>query len=308
MTPPDSTFKFEAIGTGWTIDLYGDFNSDRLRQLEQLVRDRIEEFDKTYSRFRKDSLVTKISTAAGTYNFPEDAKQLFDIYQRLYDVTTGKVTPLIGDLMIQAGYDAEYSLKPADTLTPARAWQGTLLYEHPALVTTVPVMLDFGAAGKGYLVDIVGNLLAQEGVNSFVIDAGGDIVRHSPGQETMRVGLENPADTTQAIGVAQLGNGSICCSGTYRRMWAGLHHVMDPDKAAPTQSIIATWVMADTAIVADGIATALFFTNPEKLRKAFDFEYCILYADFGCHISKGFPGEVFTNPISQTTSDIANKA
>ena len=42
-------------------------------------------------------------------------------------------------------------------------------------------MLDFGAAGKGYLVDIVGQVLENHGIKNYVIDAGGDEPGHRRG-------------------------------------------------------------------------------------------------------------------------------
>lgn len=49
-------------------------------------------------------------------------------------------------------------------------------------------MIDVGAAGKGYLVDIVSEILRQAGHTRFVVDAGGDL-RHA-GEHGLHVGLE----------------------------------------------------------------------------------------------------------------------
>ena len=88
--------------------------------------------------------------------------------------------------------------------------------------------------------------------------------------------------------------GSVCASGIDRRQWAGLHHVMDPISAKPVAGIIATWVVADTALLADGMATALFLTDPSKLQSVFTFEYCIVKSDRTFERSERFPAELFT--------------
>lgn len=289
-----TSFSFEAIGTHWTIEIHSRLKPGRLNEIKRLVYNRIEQYDKTYSRFRADSLVTAVSRSAGTYTFPEDAELLFGLYELLYEATSGKITPLIGNLMEAAGYGADYSLVPAAELHAVPAWDDVMSYKHPVLAANKPVMLDFGAAGKGYLVDIIGELLTAQGVDSYYINAGGDILVANQEGEQSRIGLEHPADPTAAIGVATIANGSICCSGTSRRKWADLHHLMDPDTATPAKNIVTSWVTARTAMLADGVATALFFTDPRVLRVALQFEYCTLDADLRCERSEGFPAEIFT--------------
>ncbi|MFA4872338.1 MAG: FAD:protein FMN transferase [Patescibacteria group bacterium] len=105
--------SFEAIGTHWQIDVY-DKRAQKIERaaLFKEIRERIEEFDRTYSRFRDDTLVSAMARAAGTYTLPFDAQPLMDLYLSLYQATGGAFTPLIGDTLAEAGYDAQYSLPP----------------------------------------------------------------------------------------------------------------------------------------------------------------------------------------------------
>jgi thiamine biosynthesis lipoprotein len=68
---------------------------------------------------------------------------------------------------------------------------------------------------------------------------------------------------------------------------------MNPKTLASVENIKAVWVVADTTLIADSLATCLFFVNPDILIKKFSFEYCVLYHDNAVLISNGFPGEVF---------------
>jgi thiamine biosynthesis lipoprotein len=284
-----ATLSFEAIGCAWTIDLPESLARARLAQLRAAVLDRIGEFDLAYSRFRSDSLVARMSRRAGTYELPPDAAPLMEHYRALYQLTGGRVTPLVGSLMAEAGYDASYSLEPRELHAPP-AWDAVLSYEPPSLTLSRPALLDFGAAGKGYIVDLVGQLLEAEGVRAFTIDASGDILHRGP---NLRVGLEHPLDPTRAIGVVEVANASICGSATNRRKWGSMHHIMDPITVGPVRNISATWAIADTALVADGLATALFFVPPEALSGTFQFEYVIMYTDGSVRWSDSLPGEVF---------------
>lgn len=280
-------YPFEALGTLWAIETDEEISAE----LKEAIQKRIEIFDKTYSRFRPDSLVSEIAQNPGAYTFPVDAKKLFDFYKNLYDVTSGKVTPLIGDMIARAGYDAEYSFQQKEQ-TPLMTWDVALGWDGSTLTTTRPITLDFGAAGKGYAIDIVAGILDDHSIQEYIVDASGDMRHKGPTEN--KVGLENPLDTTQVIGVVNLQNKSLCASATNRRVWGeGLHHIFDPDKMAPTKDIIATWVIADEAMVADGLATALFFTTPQLLKETYDFEYLRVHADGSAEFSSFFKDTLF---------------
>ena len=280
------TAAFEAIGTHWLITTDKSLPASLL----SAVHDRIEVFDKTYSRFRKDSLVTKIATQKGTYVFPDDAIPLFDFYRKLYELTNGKVTPLIGGMLEKAGYDAGYSLQPKPQEALPR-WENVLTIDGPNVTTTQAITLDVGAAGKGYLVDIICQLLDQAGINEYVVDASGDL-RHK-GQGMIKVGLEDPRETGTVIGAINVQNHSLCASAVNRRKWGKYHHIFDPDTKDSTKDISATWVIADSTMVADGIATALFLVDPNVVRKVFNYEFVRMHADGGVDYSPAFEKALF---------------
>jgi FAD:protein FMN transferase len=289
LKPRTSILEFEAIGTHWKIEL-SYMVRERLAELKKAIMARIEEFDKSYSRFRADSLVSQIAQKPGIYVFPDDAKPMMELYKTLNMLSNGLVTPLIGDVLVAAGYDAEYSLQTSALKKP-KAWDLVIEYDHPNLTMREPATLDFGAAGKGYLADIVGELMKQHGLNDFCINAGGDVVCR--GVEDNRIALEHPEHPSLAIGVATINDASLCGSAGNRRVWGEFHHVIDPVSLESPKHIKGLWVMASSGLVADGLATALYFVPPENLAKHFDFEYAIINEDMSLNYSKNFPGEFF---------------
>lgn len=283
-------WNFTAIGTSWQIDIYSDITEDTRDLVYKKVQDRIEVFDKNYSRFRSDSLVTMISKEIGIFTLPEDAKIMFDLYKDLYEKTGGLFTPLIGNLISDAGYDANYSLKQNKKLEKSPKWSDVLKYKYPRLRVEKPVILDFGAAGKGYLIDIVASVLEENSIKEYCIDAGGDILHK--GSKPIRIGLENPNNTNEALGIVNLQNSSICGSAGNRRAWGDFTHIINPETLRSPRDIIAIWVMSKTALIADAIATCLFFVEAETL-KTYDFEFLIVYKDYTINKSKGFTAELF---------------
>jgi thiamine biosynthesis lipoprotein len=280
---------FEAIGTHWRIDFA--LPDDQVHKVELEIRDTIEGYDKTYSRFRSDALLVKASKESGVYTLPANSKELFSFYKALYECTGGLFTPLIGQVLSDAGYDARYSLVPQKLHSPP-PWEEVITFEFPNLALHTPALLDFGAAGKGQLIDLVGIILESHNCREYIVDAGGDI-RHR-GLSAISVGFEHPIDLNQVIGVATIQDVSICGSAGNRRNWGKYHHIMNPSTLESPSDIIAVWVMAETTMLADGLSTALFFVPPEKLESHFQFEYVILYQDFSIQKSIHFPATFFT--------------
>lgn len=283
--------RFDAIGTQWTIDFLLP-EGISVSEVESPVRARIDEFDTYYSRFREDSWITQLSQKAGIYRLPEDARPLFDFYRQLYRLTDGLFTPLIARTLADAGYDAAYSLQSRPLSAPP-AWDDVLEYNFPQLRLRQPALLDFGAAGKGYLVDIIGALLLDLGVRSFCIDAGGDILSHNLDQG-FTIGLEHPAKPGKIIGTLALPSQSLCGSAGNRRAWGDFHHVINPRTLQSPRHLAAVWVKAEDALIADGLATALFFVPASILATCYSFEYAVLYADFALEHSAGFGADFFT--------------
>jgi thiamine biosynthesis lipoprotein len=281
---------FDAIGTRWSIESAAPLST----KVQQEITSLIETFDATYSRFRTDSLVYKMAAeAAGEYVFPESIKQLYTFYYQLHEATDSRVTPVIGELLEDLGYDASYSLTEKATKRPVVNWNNAVRLVGTTLMTSQPLVLDIGAAGKGLLVDELSTLLQSHNYDSFTIDASGDIFVFGMTHEI--VGLEDPRNTDQVIGKVRVQNNALCASANNRRRWGnGLHHIVDPISQKPVEDVLATWVLADTTMVADGLATALFFVDPNQLKHIATFSYARLFKDGSVEYSKDTNWEIYT--------------
>jgi thiamine biosynthesis lipoprotein len=294
VTDDAESFAFDAIGTRWQIETDRPLSDD----LRARIRERIDRFDATWSRFRADSLVTRIAGArhGGRFRLPDDATALLDLYDRLHELTDGALDPLIGRDLELLGYDATYSLTPASGAVRHRAHQTRARWadvqrDGTTITTDRPVLIDVGAAGKGRLVDLVAQTLSDARVRRFVVHAGGAL-RHS-GDEPLRVGLEHPLDPTRVVGVVELRGNALCASAVNRRAWGdGLHHILDARTGTPVRDVLATWVIADDAMLADGIATALFLADPQRLNAAYRFAFVRMSAN-GIEASPGFDGKLY---------------
>jgi thiamine biosynthesis lipoprotein len=221
------------------------------KKLHPAIKKLITEFENNYSRFKPNSFVSQ-----GL--LPPDSPPLIQLYRDLEKKTQGRFTYKIAPLLNILGYPG------------------------------VSESFDFGAAGKGYLIDLIYQYLVSQKITNFVIDGGGDIRT----DRQLKIGLENPLNPEEAIGVAIIKNQALCGSAGNRRVFNNFHHIVDPKLKQSPKDILASWVIADSAMIADALATCLFLVPPETLT-GFQFEYALLDAGFRIKLSPCFPGEIF---------------
>jgi len=280
---------FDAIGTTWRITTDAPLQPEVRREVDHVV----EQYDRTFSRFRPDSAVTRLAETGGPVDLGPYAPPLLDLLIRLAACTAGAMTPLVGGPLEHLGYGPGYRLDADRDYRPAPPI-GALHVDGTVATLDAPAVLDVGSAGKGQLIDLVAALLAEAGHTAFTVDAGGDLRTAGP---AVQVALEHPFDTAAAIGVVEVRDAAIAGSAPNRRTWTAsdgrrLHHVLDGRTGVPVDTVAATWALAESAMLADALATALFLVQPEAL-EAFAFTWLRMATDGRAHWSPGLPGEVF---------------
>lgn len=270
-------YALEALGTSWSIETETPLSPQEI----EYIHNTVDKFEAIYSRFRNDSLVCRIrQTAPGDYQFPDSIIELYDMYVRLEHISGGAINPLVGESLERLGYDADYSLAGDDT-TPfiPPSFTQTVVRQDDTVSFKQPVLLDIGAIGKGYFVDVLAGIVGFHHA-AYVIDGSGDVAVHTSVPDV--IGLEDPRDPTRVLGTVQLQDKSLCASATNRRTWGnGLHHIIDATTGKSLDGdVLATWAITDTTMLADALATALFFVPVTTLRQEFgDFFYAVLRKD-----------------------------
>ncbi|WP_299298198.1 FAD:protein FMN transferase [uncultured Brachybacterium sp.] len=279
---PAAALRFDAIGTNWSITALTP-----LEHAREAILAAVEDFDRTYSRFRPDSLIRQFGDQGGTVRFPPDAVALFALIDQLHDATGGAFDPTVAAALEHLGYNEHYTLTPSPGDPPQAVGWSSITRIGSTLTSTEPVLLDIGALGKGRLVDLIATILREADVENFIIDASGDVL--AAGSCHPRVGLEDPRAPGHLIGALPLRSHALCASAINRRTWGeGLHHILDARTSQPATGVLATWVSASSTMLADALATALFFTDPDHLRDHFVFEFARLHSDHHADASPAF--------------------
>lgn len=284
----DARWTFSAIGTAWQIQTATPLPPGVRRSVTELI----DAFDRDWSRFRADSLVTALASGGAAVTSPPDTAAMLDAYVELSAVTAGAVNPLVGDALARRGYDAGYGFVDHGPGPSPQDWTTQLDWSGGRLAMSTPAMIDVGALGKGRLVDRVLAEIAPWVDGRIVVDASGDLaVRGGP----ERVGLEHPYDPRRAIGVWEVTDAALCASATNRRAWGdGLHHVLDARTGQPVRTVAATWALAADAMTADAVATALFFDGGPELAHRWDVQWVRMTTDGRVEWSPNCKAELFS--------------
>lgn len=111
--------------------------------------------------------------------------------------------------------------------------------------------IGFGGIGKGYAVDRIYELLKSKGMINFYINGSGDIRVHSHqnAPRKWRIGLQNPMNPENYIGLIQLSDGALATSGTYKQKG----HLFNKSSS----ELISVTILCDTCIESDTLGTIL---------------------------------------------------
>ena len=129
--------------------------------------------------------------------------------------------------------------------------------------------LTLDGVAKGYIVDRASDVLVARGVNSHLINAGGDIRAsgHRPAGRGWTIAIEDPEKKKNYTDVIRLTNGAVATSGDYEvyfddeRMFT---HIVDPRLGRSPRLATSASVIADTVMRADALSTALFVMGGEQ--------------------------------------------
>lgn len=134
------------------------------------------------------------------------------------------------------------------------------------------IQINLSSIAKGYGVDVLADLLMEQGVENFLVEIGGELfAKGDKNGESWMVGVENPASQTgqSAMLALPLENQSVATSGDYRNFFVldGVRysHILDARTGSPIHNQIASaTVVADSVMLADGWATALMAVGSDR--------------------------------------------
>jgi thiamine biosynthesis lipoprotein len=131
--------------------------------------------------------------------------------------------------------------------------------------------VDLGGIGKGFASDRFMEIFRQHGIVSAFSNIGGNVstLGSRPDGSPWRVGIRHPRREGLLGAVAVTGK-AVVTSGDYERYFIDrkgrrFHHILNPLTGYPAESgLISVTVVADSALTADALSTAVFVAGLER--------------------------------------------
>jgi FAD:protein FMN transferase len=255
---------FEAMAS--TCEVLLDAENEVTAKLHfQSVMDEVRRIEHKYSRYRPNSVISRINAAAGSDWIECDeettvllgfADTLFRNSDGLFDITSG---------VLRKAWDFRHPKVPSEEdLAPLLSLIGWQKVEREGARIRLPeagMEIDFGGFGKEYAADRAADVLIAQGVQHGYVNLAGDmrILGPSPDGGPWMIGIQDPRRSGELIATIPILRGALTTSGDYERYFEldgkRYCHVLDPRTGFPVTYWRSVSVLAPLTIVAGSCST-----------------------------------------------------
>jgi thiamine biosynthesis lipoprotein len=148
---------------------------------------------------------------------------------------------------------------------------GTVFLKNPGM------KIGFGAIGKGYAADKAKEVMLALGIEDGVVNAGGDLLAwgYKGNGKVWSIGIADPNDKNRVLSNIEITNQAIVTSGDYEKYVLindeRYGHIINPKTGLPAKGIFSVTIIANSAEIADALATTVFVLGPEEGLKLIDY-------------------------------------
>jgi thiamine biosynthesis lipoprotein len=293
------TLSGETMGTSYhiTIVLPPKESEKKLTHLKHLIDKELININQLMSTYISDSELSLFNTLpeGQWYDISAETLQVIDYSLYLSEMSGGKFDVTVSPLISLWGFGAKTRthFPSDDDILQAKqrvGWRSVVLdKENQRIKKEKPLSINLSAIAKGYGVDHIALLLEEQGIHHYLVEIGGEIrvKGKNKKQQLWRIGVESPSFYQSGVQeIIQLNNKAIATSGDYRNFFerdgVRYSHTIDPETGEPViHNIASITVLADSAMKADGLATAFMVMGEDKalaLAKEYNIPvYILLY-------------------------------
>jgi thiamine biosynthesis lipoprotein len=276
--------SFAAMGTRVEVCLPG-LPAARGHDVADMIRREIERVESRLSRFRPDSVISRLNREAWRrpQRLPAEEWRLlrccvawWQLSDGAFDVGLAAVTEIWR--AVRQGLRSAPDRRELRRLLPRVGLKNVRLDSRRRTVAFAfpEVRLDLGGVGKGYALERIRRLLVSEGINTARVDLGGSsILLHgeaAPGRP-WRIQLERPLRPGAARAETAFRDTSVTTSGgTYQHVLVDekrFGHVLDPSTGLGIPADASVTVVTTSPVLGEILATALLVNPRHRLRRRF---------------------------------------
>ena len=270
--------------TAVTLTIYAssseaDKTNDILNEAMALCRD----YDNMFSRTKEGSDVYQINHAGGewttvsseTIYLIQSALEYCKMTNGIIDITIAPVKDLWdfsgnNDVKMPATSDIETALTHVD-------YSLIEIEGNKVRLSDPQAEIDLGFIAKGYIADHTRSFLLEKGVESALLNLGGNIavIGAKPDNSAFLIGVQEPFApagtycTTVSASQSVPGTSSVVTSGIYERSFEHngklYHHILDCETGKPAQTDLASvTIITDSSLHADALSTTCLLLGLDK--------------------------------------------
>ena len=274
------------------------FNAGQYAQANEAALaalDLVDRLEDQLSVFREHSEVSRLNRQAADEPVPVEPR-LFALLEQAvtihaatggtYDVTAGPLSRVWG-FMRRAG-----TIPDPQELDAARHCVGS---QHLALdpnrrtlrFLQAGVEINLGSIGKGYALDRCAELLAELGVDDYLLHGGNSSVLARGARGGLApdagwpIGVRNPLRPSCRVGQLRVKDRALATSGSgtqfFVREGRRFGHILDPRSGWPAEGVLSVTVLAPTAAEADALSTAFYVMGHQAAG-----DYCQSHPEIAC--------------------------
>lgn len=303
-TNPISISEFK-LNTIVTITIYDSQNTQLLEECMAIC----DRYELLFSRTNPESELYRLNhreldSLNGTYNLSSDTAALIEKgleYSRLsdgaFDIT---VAPLSDLWNFTSSSPKAPDAGRLQSVLPLVDYKNIELRGQSFRFLQDKTALDLGAVAKGFIADEIKAYLTSQGVNSAMINLGGNVlcVGNKPDGAAFKIGIQKPfADRNETIATMEITDKSVVSSGIYERFFEEnqrlYHHLLNPKTGYPyNNGLISVTIISDLSVDGDGLSTACFALGLEKgmalIESLPQTDAIFITEDYEMHYSKDF--------------------
>jgi FAD:protein FMN transferase len=274
------TISGKTMGTSYAIVYYDSLD----RNLKPAVDSLLESFNQQLSTYIPTSLISQFNQNNQLDSLTPNFLTVLQKSKEIYDLSHGAFDPTVMPLVNAwgFGYKKTKDLPDTNTIDSIKACVGfdKIRFDNTSLYSPKNMELGFGAIAKGYGVDLLGRLLEQRGITTYLVEIGGEDLAKGikPDKQKWTLKVLYPekqaAIDQKEYCLVELHNRAMATSGPYwqQKEINGIKysHTIDPRTGYPVkQDLLSISVLADDCMTADGLATAINVMTLKEVKQFF---------------------------------------
>ena len=299
-----------AMDTYMTVTAYGDNAqkgvTDAVAEMQRL--------DNLVSIGKEDSEISKLNKS-GSAALSDDTAVMVAKALDLYKSTGGAFDITVLPLMELWGFTTqEYYVPTEDEIqsTLQRVGADKLTWDESTKTLTLgdKQEIDLGGIAKGFTSSRIMEIFKKDGVTCGMVSLGGNVHLLGTKQDgsAWRVGIQDPNNTDDMLGVLEANDCAVITSGAYERNFekdgVTYHHIIDPATGKPSNSgLTSVTIVSKDGTLADGLSTSLFVMGKDKAiaywkQHADEFDTILVDKDRNVYITEGIAGNFSPDSVS----------